>query len=84
VLKLWVSCNEHNDLDIRVQIRKLDKDGKREHSYASIAWAFAEGFPYLVLVHHNWKPEDGGELAPGQDEGIWNCEDVNIYTLQGL
>lgn len=37
-----------------------------------------------VLVHHNWKPEDGGELAPGQDEGIWNCEDVNIYTLQGL
>lgn len=41
-------------------------------------------FPNVVLVHHNWKPEDGGELAPGQDEGIWNCEDVNIYTLQGL
>lgn len=34
VLKLWVSCREHNDMDIRVQIRKLDKDGNCRHNNA--------------------------------------------------
>lgn len=41
MVKLWVSCKDHDDLDVRVQIRKLDKNGKRAllsvlHSSASV------------------------------------------------
>jgi hypothetical protein len=28
-VKLWVSCDEHDDLDIRVQLRKKGKNGQR-------------------------------------------------------
>lgn len=75
-------------MDIRVQIRKLDKDGNRKSATNEKPVGLPDrtdpGSDASVLVHHNWRPEDGGDLAPGQDEGIWTCEDVNIYTLQGL
>jgi hypothetical protein len=29
-VKLWMSCKEHDEMDVRVQIRKADAQGNRE------------------------------------------------------
>lgn len=39
-VKLWVSCDEHDDLDIVVQIRKVDRNGQRKFPLAPFKFKF--------------------------------------------
>lgn len=51
MVKLWVSCIDHDDLDIRVQIRKMDSNGKLLHhlNYRSLD-GVEEGYDQNVNI----------------------------------
>ena len=68
VLKVWMECKEHNDMDIIVQLRKQDKHGKRKTVFFSIA-------NHQVLHHLNYPSLDGVEHGYDQD--------VNIFKFLG-
>ncbi len=80
VVKLWMQCNENDDMDIHVQLRKKDKNGKCTCWPSSLGYSPAglqrECFNSATVLHHlNFPSLDG--IEEGDDQ------DVNIFKFLG-
>lgn len=67
MVKLWMSCNEHNDMDVRVQLRKMA----------------ANGSTLLEHRNYDSKDGGERVMNNNDTENVFSYEDVNIYKFLG-